>query len=346
MVRVLEEQCEVREEKVEVKDESNGKGDGEAKTKTVVEVKARTGGNVMQNPSDPDATYDGHKGPGYQVQISETCGESNDVQLITGVEVEGAHKSDQDALDPMLDQLDEHGRGPEVMYADGGYGRDENAVSTDRRDVDLQSPVGGTTPQNGQNKNDLTVDDFVIDEASEIVERCPNGCKPRSSTHDADAGKTTTVMRSSDCAGCEFGSQCPVSKTAGRFILRHTPTQRRLAARRAEQATDAFKENYAIRAGGESVNSGLKRKTGMGRLRTRGQPRVSMAVLFRCAGWNVMRALTALQKRGIRDFVAAATLIHRIINDFRPHQFAASGLTSGPPPIFRQFSPAPVLTAA
>ena len=51
--RIFYEQCEVHEDKVSVKE--------------------KTGGNVMQNPSDPDATYDGHKGPGYQVQIAETC---------------------------------------------------------------------------------------------------------------------------------------------------------------------------------------------------------------------------------------------------------------------------------
>jgi len=323
MARVLQEQCEVSEDKVE--------------------VKAKTGGDVMQNPSDPDATYDGHKGPGYQAQISETCGESNDVQLITGVEVEGAHKSDQDALDPMLDQLDEHGRGPEVMYADGGYGRDENELSTDKRGVDLQSPVGGTAPQN---EGDLTVDDFVIDEQSETVERCPNGCKPQSSTHDADTGKTTTVMRSSHCAGCEFGSQCPVKRSGGQFVFHHTPAQRRLAARRAEQSTDAFKENYAIRAGGESVNSGLKRKTGMGRVRTRGRPRVSMAVLFRCAGWNMMRALAALKKRGIRDFVAAGGTFCRIVLGFRRRQTANTPLHVRPQPILNLFSPNLALVVA
>jgi len=323
MARVLQEQCEVSEDKVE--------------------VKAKTGGDVMQNPSDPDATYDGHKGPGYQAQISETCGESNDVQLITGVEVEGAHKSDQDALDPMLDQLDEHGRGPEVMYADGGYGRDENELSTDKRGVDLQSPVGGTAPQN---EGDLTVDDFVIDEQSETVERCPNGCKPQSSTHDADTGKTTTVMRSSHCAGCEFGSQCPVKRSGGQFVFHHTPAQRRPAARRAEQSTDAFKENYAIRAGGESVNSGLKRKTGMGRVRTRGRPRVSMAVLFRCAGWNMMRALAALKKRGIRDFVAAGGTFCRIVLGFRRRQTANTPLHVRPQPILNLFSPNLALVVA
>jgi hypothetical protein len=290
MARVLQEQCEVSEDK------------------TAVEVKDKTGGGVMQNPSDPDATYDGHKGPGYQAQITETCSESNDVQLITGVEVEPAHTSDQGAVEPMLDQLEEHGRQPDAMYADSGYGRDENVIEAERRGVDLQSPVGGGS---SEDEGDLTLDDFVIDEPSETVTRCPNGCEPESSVHDSETGRTTTVMRSSDCAGCEFGSRCPVKKSGGRFVLHHTPAQRRLAARRAEQATDAFKENYAIRAGGESVNSGLKRKTGMGRVRTRGQPRVRMAVLFRCAGWNLFRALAALKKRGIRGFAALGAVWSR-----------------------------------
>ena len=45
--RIFYEQCEVYEE--------------------AVIVKNKIGGNVIQNSSDPDATYDGHKGPGYQV---------------------------------------------------------------------------------------------------------------------------------------------------------------------------------------------------------------------------------------------------------------------------------------
>jgi len=323
MARVLQEQCDLSEENVEVKD--------------------KTGGDVMQNPSDPDATYDGHKGPGYQAQITETCGEANDVQLIAGVDVEPAHKSDQGALEPMLDQLEEHGRKPDAMYADGGYGRDENVVAAAGRGVDLQSPVGGTAPQN---EGGLTVDDFVIDEESETVVRCPKGREPQSSAHDADTGRTTTVMRSSDCAGCEFGSRCPVKKSGGQFVLHHTPAQRRLAARRAEQATDAFKENYAIRAGGESVNSGLKRKTGMGRVRTRGRPRVRMAVLFRCAGWNIFRALAAMKKRGTRDLATAAAAFRRIIADFHHRQTLAKHLSAASQPIPRQFSPTPTFASA
>ncbi len=278
--RVLQEQCDVEEERVAVKE--------------------KTGGNVMQNPSDPDASYDGHKGPGYQAQISETCSQANEVQLITAVMVEPAHCSDQDALEPMLDQLETYDREPELLFGDTHYGSDENVEASARRGVDLQSPVSGATPGNA---GDLTIDDFVIDEESHVVQRCPAGHEPLSSQYDSEQDQTVTVMNPCFCGTCDFSDQCPVKKVRDRYIVTHSPAQRRLAARRAEQSTAAFAENYSIRGGGESVNSGLKRKTGMGRLRVRGQPNMELGVLLRCAGWNLSRAVAALRKRGIADFM-------------------------------------------
>jgi len=292
--RILEEQCIVSEDR------------------TALTVRAKTGGAVQQNPSDPDATYDHHKGPGYQAQIAETCGQANDVQLITAVAVEPAHQSDQDALEPMLEELARHGRKPELMYTDAGYGSDENVTAAGERGVDLQSPIPGVPPQT---EDQLTVDDFVVEERRETVQRCPAGVAPVSSVYDAEKGRTVTVMPAEACGNCPDRAQCPVRQSRGRYVLRHTPSQRRLAGRRAEQATEAFREHYRIRSGGESVNSGLKRKTGLGRVRTRGRPRVTMAVLLRCAGWNLWRALAALKKRGIRDFAALASPFLRVLVD-------------------------------
>jgi Transposase DDE domain len=278
--RVLEEQCDVDEERVT--------------------VKKKTGGNVMQNPSDSEASYDGHKGSGYQAQISETCSEANEVQLITGVEVEPAHCSDQDAVEPMLDQLEAHDRQPELLYGDTHYGSDENVEAAARRGVDLQSPVSGVTPGNA---GDLTIDDFVIDEERHVVQRCPAGHEPLSSQYDNKQDQTVTVMNPSFCGTCDFSDQCPVKHVRDRYIVTHSPAQRRLAARRAEQATVVFAENYSIRGGGESVNSALKRKTGIGRLRVRGRPNMELGVFLRCAGWNLSRAIAALRKRGLADFM-------------------------------------------
>jgi len=281
IVRILNEQCDVVEERVIVKD--------------------KTGGNVMQNPSDLDATYDGHKGPGYQAQLSETCSEKNDVQMIMGVIPEPAHCPDPGAVPPMLEQLEGNSLKPGTLFADTSYGSDANVLRAAEQGVDLQSPVSGAVKETS---DALTLNDFSCNDTTETVVCCPNGCVPASSTHDAEKGVTTTVMRPEDCAGCERRSTCPVKEICGEYVLKHTPAQRRLSARRAEQSTDEFRKAYSIRAGIESLNSQLKRKMGMGRLRVRGSPRVSFAVLLRCAGWNLLCALRAIKKRGIGDFLA------------------------------------------
>jgi hypothetical protein len=305
MKRVLHEQCDVVEE--------------------AVVVKKKTGGDVMQNPSEPDATYDGHKGPGHQAQIAETCSAENEVQLITGVETEPAHASDQNACVPMIDQLAAQDRKPEILYADGQYGSDANVVEAAKWGVDLQSPVAGA-PQ--QNPDDLTIDDFVVGEATLTIECCPNGHEPVSSVHNSDKGRTRTVIAASHCSTCPCRNQCPVKQVRGEYVIEHTPAEHRLASRRAEQATDAFRENYAIRGGGESVNAGLKRKTGMGRLRVRGAPRVRMAVLLRCAGWNLFRALAAMKQRrigGFAAFFAALASLRLLARRLKPWIEASDG---------------------
>ena len=63
LITIFDQQCEL----------SDGK----------IVVKAQPGGDCVQNPSDPNATFDGHKGQGYQVQIAETCVPYNHGQLIT-----------------------------------------------------------------------------------------------------------------------------------------------------------------------------------------------------------------------------------------------------------------------
>jgi len=296
LARVLAEQCDVLEETVVVKSKIEG-GDG------------------LQNPSDPDATYSGHKGAGYSVQISQTCTEGNDAQFITAVQVDPAHKSDQNAVEPMIEQLAAQGLAPELMYADQGYGGDEGVQIAQEHGVDLQSPVSGQEAA----ADKLTIDDFVIDEKTETVDCCPNGCVPQSSRVDPATGRTRTVMRTQDCYACEFRAKCAIRQAGKEFVLIHTPKQRRCAERRAEQATGAFGENYSIRSGLESTNSALKRATGLGRLRTRGLARMRMGVLLRCAGWNMKRATAALKARASKAGIALITALKSAVSRLSKH---------------------------
>jgi hypothetical protein len=98
MVRVLKEQCVVEQ------DESTGR------KRIIIKANKEIASDSLQNPSDPDAGYDGHKGKGYQAQIGETYDTSEDentpqLSLITYVEVEPAYASDVNALIPYIEAI-------------------------------------------------------------------------------------------------------------------------------------------------------------------------------------------------------------------------------------------------
>ncbi len=278
MERIFYEQCEVHEEKVC--------------------VKKKTGGNVMQNPSDPGATYDGHKGPGYQVQLSETCHPDNEVQLITCALPQTAVEPDSTATSEVLDNLEESEFLPREMFADTSYCSDANVQEAAHRGVEL---VGPTPPGSGGSKDTdrLNIDDFDIGEETEEVICCPAGHQPESSVHDKQTAKTRTIMPESACGQCEYVDQCSVKKSRHGYQLDHTAKERRLAGRRREESTEVFRERYRIRGGIEGTNSGLKRRTGLGRLRVRGQPSVFRSILLKVAGWNILRAAACAKMREI-----------------------------------------------
>ena len=112
-----------------------------------VEVKKKTGGRVIQNPSDPEATYSGHKGAGYHAQFAETCSEKNEVQLISYAEPETACEPDGAAVKPAMDKLQKDHLLPHKMFADTLYGSDENVVDCKGRGVELISPASGNPPK-------------------------------------------------------------------------------------------------------------------------------------------------------------------------------------------------------
>src|SRR3972149_3517064 len=117
LLRVLHEQCRVKET-----------ADGQ-----LVEIEVKPPKEIpsdsLQNPSDPDAGYSGHKGQGYQVQILETYsretpeeGSAPKLELITHIQVEPAHKSDAHTLIPALEAVVERELVPKEVLADSLYG--------------------------------------------------------------------------------------------------------------------------------------------------------------------------------------------------------------------------------
>jgi hypothetical protein len=287
LVTIFHQQCEVTDERVV--------------------VKAKTGGDRVQNPSDPDATYDAHKGPGYQVQIAETCSPENEVQLITAALPQTACEADGAAVVPMLDQLEGSGLLPEEMTADTPYCGDENVQAAMARGVELVGPIPGRQPESDPAA--LTLDDFAVDERTGQVEACPCGHTPLVVRRDQGAGTTRIEMAPEVCGGCPFRAACPIHTTRdGRYELEFSDKDHRLAGRRREQETPVFAQRYAMRAGIESTNSGLKNRLGLKRLRVRGRGSVFRVILHKLAGWNVLRAAASKKLRAWVKTQVAGTL--------------------------------------
>ena len=266
MIAIFDQQCELSGEKIV--------------------VKTKTGGDCIQNPSDLDASYSGHKGPGYQVQLAETCAPTNEVQLITAALPQTASEPDADAVVPMLDQLDHAGRKPEELLADTLYTGDENVQAAAARGVDLVGPIPGRVPE--VDPEALSVDDFAWDERTGRIDACPAGHPPTSCSYDAKTARTRLEMPASACSECPLQKQCPIRSTNdGKFTLDVSDKERRLAGRRVEEATEVFKQRYAPRSGIESTNSGLKNRLGLGQLRVRGRGSVFRVLHHKVAGWNV-----------------------------------------------------------
>lgn len=253
-------------------------------------LKKKTGGDVVQNTSDMDATYDGHKGVGYQAQFSETCSDKNDSQLILSAIVQTACESDSDAVGAVLADLESKDCLPEEIPADTAYCSDENVLLAQEKGVDLIGPVPGSKPaQPCSDEEALTIDDFVINNQNDTIVNCPAGYSPKSSSYNKKTKKMLTVMSGANCANCSFKNSCIVTKKKKGYVIAHSAKDVRLAARRKEEQTEVFKERYSIRSGIEATNSSIKRRTGMSRLRVRGLAAIKHGVELKVTGWNVLR---------------------------------------------------------
>jgi hypothetical protein len=284
MVKVFEQQCEMVAERVA--------------------VRKHPGGEIICNPSDPEATLDGHKGSGYQVQLSETCGADNEVQLIVSAIPETACQTDSAALAVVIEDLKARGFEPSELLADTAYGGDENHSRCLADGIDLITPTPGKCPTCQVDSEQLTVADFTVEPGVKIgpwgreipdpkCVACPAGFTPVRSFYDHGTQQIEILQLPAVCNACPLRDRCPTRDASGWKIVTISMKQVRLINRRRRERTEEFQGKYRKRSGIESTNSLLKRVTGLDRLRVRGQKSVFMSIYLKVAGWNVLRAAAA-----------------------------------------------------
>jgi hypothetical protein len=282
MIRVLKEQCIVKH------DETT------SEKRVAIKANKDVPSDSLQNPSDPDAGYDGHKGKGYQVQVAETYTPDKDeknpqLSLITHVEVEPAHASDAKALLPYIEATQQRDMAPEKILADSLYGSDGNHERAAGLGIDLVAPTMG-----GRKDASCTLADFEFS-AKGTITVCPQGHKPVKVKKKKS--RFSIAFAAETCAGCPLFQDCPVKAgKKDRSYIRYDAKVARLAQRRAFEKTDAFKEEYRFRAGAEATMSEFDRRTGIKQLRVRGIKAVRFAATLKATALNILRA-GALRKR-------------------------------------------------
>jgi Transposase DDE domain/Transposase domain (DUF772) len=250
----------------------------------------------LQNPSDPEAGYSGHKGQGYQTQMMETFCDSEDPQvkaqtlnLITHVAVAPASESDSRALLPALEDTQARELGPQEVLADTAYGGDDNCRQAAALEVEVVAPLPGLPPAPG-----LSLTDFQMSPEGRVL-ACPQGEAPLATHYRKH--RYRVAFASPCCAACPQAPRCPVKPGKKYHYLRYAEKAGRVAARRAYQQTPEFRERYRWRAGIEAAMSEYDRRTGVKRLRIRGLKAVRFCVTLKAVGVNLFRAAAVRRAR-------------------------------------------------
>jgi len=245
----------------------------------------------LQNPSDPDASYCGHKGQWYQVQILETYSpDKSQPDLITHVSVESAHESDTNALIPAIEDTKKRNMAPAELLADTLYGRDENIEIAKEMDIEVVAPAMCTRDQA------ITLADFQFSETDEMT-ACPAGQLPQKIKIGKNGGLTVHFEKTV-CDNCPQQSNCPLKRSKNSCTISYDAKSLRLARRRKQGQTPEFKERYRYRAGVEATMSDLDRVTGIKHLRVRKMIPVRLAATLKDTGLNIRRAAALIIRGG------------------------------------------------
>jgi hypothetical protein len=233
----------------------------------------------LQSPHDPGATYrrkNGEEYPGgYVVAVSETCDPTNDVQLITDVQVAPNTTDDGELLKRSLEGQSGRALAPDEMTTDGGF----TGPTAEEACEAHQTKLRPTRIRGGRGDPDrLGWEDYEWTGSDEkgrptgVV--CPEGEEGTVEPGESE-GRLIARFEPGACEGCPLlGGACRVEeRRAGPTMY---VSERSVEVARMRQ--DLREKDRSVRAPVEATMRSVKRGLKGDKLPTRGLARASMVL--------------------------------------------------------------------
>jgi transposase len=199
---------------------------------------------------------------GYKVPLTETC-DDHSPHLITHVETTTATATDEAALAPIHQALQQRELLPAEHWVDAGYVDSARLVaSKEQYGVRLVGPRPADSSWQAQAGAGYAASCFAVDWAAQKV-TCPAGQQSRHwiAKHTAYGAEAIHVQfAAATCRACSVRELCTKQSRSGRTMsLNPQKLHIAMVAQRAAQQSAAFKAEYKRRAGVEAtLGQGLR----------------------------------------------------------------------------------------
>lgn len=220
---------------------------------------------MLQNPSDPDATFRqkaGKEYQGYAANLEESVGANGTV--ITDYQYEQNTYSDSQFLKGSLERMPEQTE-EQILVTDGGYSGKGNRDQAAEKHVRLV-----TTGLSGKPVNDILAD-FVFNEEGTKVLKCPAGYEPRSCGYTGGKSQQFHVsFEREQCANCPHKEACKAKIHKRVSSVTVSIKAHENAKQKRHMGTEEYRAMFRIRNGVETLPSILRRIYHADRMPVRG----------------------------------------------------------------------------
>lgn len=276
LVRCLSEQTIVESGKRRLKTKEDG----------------QMGSNILQNPSDPEATFRtkvGKQHRGYVANIEESVDENG--SIITDYQFETNNTSDSAMLKEILSETEKQDE-TVTLIADGAYAGEENTRLAAEKNINLI-----TTDLPGQDAPEI-LSMYELNEDETRVVKCPMGYTPKSSSYIRQTQTCTASFPKQCCENCPHKEDCNAKIFKKVAKIRITGKLIRRAELQKKMKGDEYKLYARLRNGVETVPSILRNIYHADRMRAKGKMRNKFFFGSKVAAFNFRKLFNFRKGRG------------------------------------------------